>query len=43
LNLLKKKSELAGGNGKLIVSIDKPIASEVDEMDMTLNKEESTC
>jgi hypothetical protein len=36
-------SELAGGNGKLTVSINKPIATKVDEMGMTLNKEESTC
>jgi hypothetical protein len=39
LNLLKRKNELAGANGKSIVSIDKPIASEMDEMSMTLNKE----
>jgi hypothetical protein len=32
-----------GANGKSIVNIDKQIASEVDEMGMTLDKEESTC
>ncbi len=42
LNLLKRKSELAGASGKSQVSIDKPIASEVDEMG-DLDKEESTC
>jgi uncharacterized protein YjhX (UPF0386 family) len=39
LNLLKRKSELASASGKSTVSIDKPIASEVDEMSMTLDKE----
>jgi hypothetical protein len=43
LNLLKRISELVGGSGKSTVSIDKPIASEMDEMNMTLDKEESTC
>ncbi len=43
LNLLKRKSELAGASGKSKVNIDKPIASEVDEMGMTLDKEELTC
>ncbi len=43
LNLLKRKSELVGVSGKSIVNIDKPIASEVDEMGMTVNKEELTC
>jgi hypothetical protein len=43
LNLLKKKNKLVGANGKSIVSINKPIANEVDEMGMTLDKEESTC
>jgi hypothetical protein len=43
LNLLKRKSELAGASGKSIVSINKPIANEVDEMGMTLDKEESIC
>jgi hypothetical protein len=40
---LKRKSELAGANGKLTMSINKPITNEVDEMDMILDKEESTC
>jgi hypothetical protein len=43
LNLLKRKSELAGANGKSTVNIDKPIASEMDEMDMILDKENLTC
>ncbi len=43
LNLLKKKSELVGASGKSIVSIDKPIAREVDEMGMTLDEEKLTC
>jgi hypothetical protein len=43
LNLLKRKSELANASGKLIMNIDKPIANEVDKMDMILDKEESTC
>jgi hypothetical protein len=40
LNLLKRKNELTGATGKLIVSINKPIASEEDEMGLTPNKEE---
>jgi hypothetical protein len=43
LNLLKRKNVLIGANGKLIVSIDKPIASEEYEMDLTPKKEELTC
>jgi hypothetical protein len=43
LNLLKRKNELAGASGKSLVSINKPIANEVDEMGMTLEKEKSTC
>jgi hypothetical protein len=43
LNLLKSKNELAGASGKSTMSINKPIASEVDEMNMNLDKEESTC
>ncbi len=43
LNLLKRKNVLMGANGKLIVSIDKPIGSEEYEMDLTPNKEELTC
>jgi hypothetical protein len=43
LNLLKRKSELVGAIGKLIININKPIANEMDEMGMTLDKEESTC
>jgi hypothetical protein len=43
LNLLKRKSELVGASGKLTVNIHKPIAIEVDEMGMTLDKEELTC
>jgi len=43
LNSLKRKSELVGANDKSTMSINKPIASEVDEMNMTLDKEESTC
>ncbi len=43
LNLLKRKNELTGATGKLIVSINKPIASEEDEMGLTPNKEEQTC
>jgi hypothetical protein len=43
LNLFKRKSELVGVSGKSIININKPIASEVDEMGMTLDKEESTC
>jgi hypothetical protein len=39
LNLLKRKSELANASGKLTVSINKPIAGEVDEIGMTLDKE----
>jgi hypothetical protein len=31
LNLLKRKSELVGANGKSTMSIDKPIVSVVDE------------
>ncbi len=40
LNLLNRKSELAGASGKLKLNIDKLIASEVDDMGMTLDKEE---
>jgi hypothetical protein len=40
---LKRKSELASANGKSTMSIDKPIVSEVDEMNMTLDKEELIC
>jgi len=40
LNLLNRKNELAGANGKATVSIDKPIANGMDEMGMTINKEE---
>ncbi len=43
LNLLKRKSELASASGKSTMSIDKPIVNEVDEMSMTLDKEELTC
>jgi hypothetical protein len=43
LNLLKRKNELAGANGKLTMNIDKPITNEMDEMGMTLNKEQWTC
>ncbi len=43
LNLLKRKSGLVGARAKSTISINKPIASEVDEMGMTLDKEESTC
>jgi hypothetical protein len=43
LNLLKKKNVLMGASGKFIVSIDKPIASEEYEMDLTPNKEELIC
>jgi hypothetical protein len=35
LNLLKRNSELTGVSGKLIMSIDNPIYSEEDEMDLT--------
>jgi len=42
-NLLKRKNVLMGASGKLIVSINKPIASEEYEMDLTPNKEELTC
>jgi FtsZ-interacting cell division protein YlmF len=34
---------LAGVSGKSTVNIDKPITNEMDEMDMILDKEESTC
>jgi hypothetical protein len=34
---------LASANGKSTMSIDKPIVSEVDEMNMTLDKEELIC
>jgi hypothetical protein len=34
---------LAGASGKSTMNIDKPIANEMDEMDMILDKEESTC
>jgi hypothetical protein len=43
LNLLKIKNELMGANGKLTVSINKPITNEEDEMGLTLDKEKSTC
>jgi hypothetical protein len=43
LNLLKRKNVLAGANGKSIMNINKPIVSEMDEMDMILDKEKSTC
>ncbi len=42
LNLLKRKNALMGASGKLIVSIDEPIASEEDEMGLTPNMEKST-
>jgi hypothetical protein len=42
LNLLKRKSELTCASGKSIVSINKPIVSEEDEMGLTLSKEELT-
>jgi hypothetical protein len=43
LNLLKRKSELTSASGKSTMSINKPIASEEDEMGLTPSKEESTC
>jgi len=43
LNLLLKKFELMSANGKSIVSIDNPIYSEENEMDLTLTKEKLTC
>jgi hypothetical protein len=43
LNLLKMKNELTGDSGKSTMSINKPIASEEDEMGLTPSKEKSTC
>jgi hypothetical protein len=43
LNLLKMKNELTGDSGKSTMNINKPIASEEDEMGLTPSKEKSTC
>jgi hypothetical protein len=43
LNLLKKKNELIGVDGKSTMNIDKPNTNEGDEMGLTPKKEESTC
>jgi len=39
LNLLKRKSKIVGASGKSTMSINKPIANEMDEMGMILDKE----